>query len=325
MDEGIDMAMATAEPEVERESLRERIIRKLGGRVQLDRLTSTIAMYEQEMLGLENRPVGPGLDRPIDTAWLPRSCSSERASRWWRGPARRLLDVAKDYARQRRIDSAWDALHSSQRLTLYDLEDKEIAARAATLRAEVGAKLDGWRKTAALEALSAPAVWPPTSLITAQEILDQHSTNVYLKLTLAGHRIATAAVLLALATTLLTVAAFLGWFAAIPVSGPFVLHEPFLFLGMLSLGIFGAMLSLTLDFSNGSPAGNRIYDFTTTRLAVPLARFAIGAGSAVLTVATAQAIIEGSPPWVFLLAIPAGFSERLVRRSIATLESQIGK
>ena len=56
------------------------------------------------------------------------------------------------------------------------------------------------------------------------------------------------------------------------------------------------------------------------------ARLAIGAGAAVLTVATAQAaVVGGSQPWVYLTAIPAGFSERLIRRSVETLESMAGQ
>lgn len=51
-----------------------------------------------------------------------------------------------------------------------------------------------------------------------------------------------------------------------------------------------------------------------------MARLAIGAGAAVLTVAAAQAAVTGGDqPWVILSAIPAGFSERLVRRSVETL------
>ena len=85
------------------------------------------------------------------------------------------------------------------------------------------------------------------------------------------------------------------------------------------------MLSLSLDSSTGPSARSRIYDFMTTRVAVPMARLAIGAGAAVLSVATVQAAVGANEPWVFLAAIPAGFSERLVRRSVETIESQIGK
>jgi hypothetical protein len=230
------------------------------------------------------------------------------------------------FASQGRIDAAWDALHSSQRLSLYELDDCEVTLQVHTLRAEVETKLAGWRKTAAIEALRAPAAWRLRSLAQAQEILDQHNNNVYLKLRLAGRRIVTAAVLLTATILLLWLATYLDAFRRVAVDGPFVLHDPGLFAGVLLLGMFGAMLSLALDLSRTAPANSRIYDLATARVAIPVARLAIGAGAAVLTVATAQAaIVGGSQPWVYLAAIPAGFSERLIRRSVETLESMAGQ
>ena len=88
------------------------------------------------------------------------------------------------------------------------------------------------------------------------------------------------------------------------------------------LGVFGAMLSLALDLSHSSATQSRIYDLTTTQIAAPVARISIGAGSAVLTVAAAQAaLVGGDAPWLYLAAIPAGFSERIVRKSVENLEA----
>ena len=295
----------------------ERFLR-LGRSVQFERLETAITMHLLETRGLRNRP------RPHDTA-LSSELSEERASLWWRLAADNLLRAARSSASKRRVDAAWDELHSAQRLSLYELDDSELAARAQVLRAEAESKLDGWRRTAALAALDRPASWPPRSLVAAQEVLDQQSTNLYVKLRLASHRIIAAAVLLTITIGLLWLATALGAFTGIEVDGPFVLHDAGLFAGVLLLGMFGAMLSLSLDSSTGPSAKSRIYDFMTTRVAVPMARLAIGAGAAVLSVATVQAAVGANEPWVFLAAIPAGVSERLVRRSVETIESQIGK
>ena len=286
---------------------------------RLDRLDTAIAMYALEIRGLRNR------QQAHDSA-QSQEREGETASRWWRGPADDLLALARMLASQGRIDAAWDALHSSQRLSLYELDDCELTLQVHTLRAEVETKLAGWRRTAALEALRAPAAWRLRSLVQAQEILDQHNNNVYLKLRFAGRRIVTAAVLLTATILLLWLATYLDAFSRVAVAGPFVLHDPGLFAGVLLLGIFGAMLSLALDLSKTAPANSRIYDLATARVAIPVARLAIGAGAAVLTVATAQAaVVGGSQPWVYLTAIPAGFSERLIRRSVETLESMAGQ
>ena len=290
----------------------ERVLR-LGKGIPHDRLTSAINVYELEMFGLRSRPRG------YDSA-LSRARNAELASRWWRSPADELLNLARARAAARRVDAAWDSLHASQRFSLYELDNDELAARAKALRAEVDSKLEGWRRSGALEALARAPGWPPRELIAAQQIFDEHTTNVYVRLRMASHRIILAAILLTLTILGLWIPIALGAFAA----GPIVLRDVGLYWGVMLLGMFGAMLSLSLDSSKGADARSRIYDFTTTRFAVPIARLAIGAGAAVLSVATVQVAVGTSQPWVFLVAIPAGFSERLVRRSVDTLASQAG-
>jgi hypothetical protein len=162
---------------------------------------------------------------------------------------------------------------------------------------------------------------PLERLIEAQELLDQHNNNVYLKLRFAGARIALSAFLLTIALMLLWLATMLGAFQSLNVDGLFILGNARLFAGVMLLGVFGAMLSLALDTASASVVNSRIFDLATTRIAVPVARLAIGGGAAVLTVAAAQVVTGGNEPWVILSAVPAGFSERLVRRSVDALEA----
>jgi 8-oxo-dGTP pyrophosphatase MutT (NUDIX family) len=282
-------------------------LRRLSSRH--DRLDAAIATYARELPALRS---------------MPRVASPADHPAWWRPAADELLGLARTLATQGRIDPAWDALNLSRRLSLRELGAKDLATTAVVVEAEVGAKLHGWRKEAATGALSTR---PCTveEVIEAQRMLDETSTNSYVKLKMAGRRLLVAALLLALTILCLWLATAAGWFDNISVqTGTFVLHNGELFGGVLLLGIFGAMLSLALDLSRSSSTAtqSRIYDLATTQIAVPVARISIGAGSAVLTVAAAQvALVGGDAPWLYLAAIPAGFSERIVRKSVENLEA----
>jgi hypothetical protein len=206
---------------------------------------------------------------------------------------------------------------------LHELDDLEVIAEAEKLRAEVLEKLIGWRQKAAIQALDQLPTSPASYLAQAQKLLDDHTTNVYIKLRFAGRRLLTAATLLVFTIVGLWFGVYRGWFRD-PTggSGPPVLNDPGLFGGVLLLGFFGAMLSLALGLSEDRQTRGRIYELTTAQIAVPVARLSIGGGAAVLAVAAVQAtFVRGDLPWLYLAAIPAGFSERLVRRSVEALES----
>lgn len=287
--------------------------RRKGGSGRLstrhDRLSVAVETYERELTGLRSMP-----RRPV----------AAHESAWWRPAADELLELARTLEDQGRIDSAWDALNCSRRLSLHELGQVELNSRAVVVKAEVDTKLHGWRREAASAALTRTDTtsYSPDDVALAQRMLDEESTNKYIRLKIAGRRLLIAALLLALTIIGLWTATALGWFGGIEVnSNSFVLHDGGLFGGVLLLGVFGAMLSLALDLSHSSATQSRIYDLTTTQIAAPVARISIGAGSAVLTVAAAQAaLVGGDAPWLYLAAIPAGFSERLVRKSVENLE-----
>ncbi|GAB3077790.1 hypothetical protein GCM10027053_47730 [Intrasporangium mesophilum] len=297
----------------------------------LEQINNEIAVFEDEMAGRWRRPV-------IGRGDAGSPLEAEQRSQWWRGPAACLVQLARDHAAHARIDAARDALHNAKRLSLYELNDQELDVAARTLRAEIENKLMGWRQEAALKALESvypasdatqPSMppWPPHALTHAQELLDEYDRNVYVKLRVAGRRLLTAATLLLLTILGLWVAVRWNAFglSTTPSGGSFVLNDSKLFLGVLLLGVFGAMLSLALDLAKSRPTESRIYELTTARIAVPVARLSIGAGSAVLVVAAAQAAANTSSLLLYLTAIPAAFSERLVRRSVDALESSTTK
>ena len=299
---------AFGQPNSRREPRRKGGLGRLSTRH--DRLSAAVETYEQELAGLRA---------------MPRRPAAPHESGWWRTAADALLDLARTLEGQGRIDSAWDALNSSRRLSLNELSQAALNDRAVVIKAEVDIKLDGWRRAAACAALTGTDTTPYTvdDVALAQQMLDEESTNKYIRLKIAGRRLLIAALLLALTIAGLWTATAIGWFGGIKVnSASFVLHDAGLFGGVLLLGVFGAMLSLALDLSHSSATQNRIYDLATTQIAAPLARISIGAGSAVLTVAAAQAaLVDGGAPWLYLAAIPAGFSERLVRKSVENLEA----
>ncbi len=286
---------------------KQRMSERLSSR--RDRLFSALDTYEQELTAVRAIP------RPV----------GEDAAAWWRPAVDGLLRLARSLAQAGRIDSAWDAFNSARRLSLNELDSGSLETRLTAVRAEADSKLSGWRKEAASAAITraASAPFAPEQVAVAQQMLDEESTNKYLKLKIAGRRLMIAALLLAATIAGLWAATGLGWFDGIDVqTSSFVLHDAGLFGGVLLLGVFGAMLSLAMDLSSSTATQSRIYDLMTTQIAAPLARISIGAGSAVLTVSAAQAAFVGADqPWLYLAAIPAGFSERLVRRSVENLEA----
>lgn len=145
--------------------------------------------------------------------------------------------------------------------------------------------------------------------------------NVYLKLRLGRTALPIAAGLLGAILVALAFAVGRGWFDALGEPGAFVLTDFGLFRGAAVLGAFGAMLSLALDRDGASLANRRIYEVVGAHLAVPVARLSIGAASGVLVVAAVQSsLADLGQAWAILAAIPAGFSERLVRRSVESLD-----
>ncbi len=245
----------------------------------------------------------------------------------WRTAIDELVESARVFAHARRIDAGWEALQAAIRLNLNELTPDQVESAVISRRFEVGAKLQGWRRRSAEELLSRKEEEQPISsarLIEASRLLDEQSSNMYLKLRLGRAALPIAAVLLSVILGLLAVAVLLD---AFDLAGrqTFVLTDFGLFCGAAVLGAFGAMLSLALDRDNSSLISRRIYEVAVAHYAVPVARLAIGASSGVLVVAATQSTLAGSgQEWAILTAIPAGFSERLVRRSVEALDAEAG-
>ncbi|MDR7251238.1 8-oxo-dGTP pyrophosphatase MutT (NUDIX family) [Nocardioides sp. BE266] len=293
---------------------RRRLATLRPGAARLERISTAIDVFANEMVAVRGRST-------VD----PRAAA-------WRAPGDRLLELSKQLAMKEDIDAAWETLHASKRLALLDLSDDEVQTVAASRRLEADKKLTGWRRQAVTDLLpkasAQPATTPTTptvsreSLIEAIRLMDEESANVYLKLRMGGVALPIAAGLLSVILALLIVAVWNGWFASLEGErADFVLTDRGLLGGAMVLGAFGSMLSITLDTNSASLVGRRIYELAFAHVAVPAARLAIGASSGVLVVAAAQSTLaDAGQAWTILAAIPAGFSERLVRQTVETLD-----
>lgn len=130
-----------------------------------DRLRLAIETYARELTGLRSRPRTPG---------------DEYESTWWRPAADSLLELARALRDRGGIDSAWDALNASKRLSLHELSEAGLTSHAEVLKAEVESKLRGWRKVAAGAALSRAdeASSGPGEVACAQRVLDADSSSL---------------------------------------------------------------------------------------------------------------------------------------------------
>jgi hypothetical protein len=75
-----------------------------------------------------------------------------------------------------------------------------------------------------------------------------------------------------------------------------------------------------------SGADRRIYELASGRFAATLARILVGAAAAiVITIAVQSGVVALNSEWLLILAVAAGFSERLVKRIIESLSADAEK
>jgi len=302
---------------------------------RLSRLVTTIDLFEPELRTLKARNEAEP-DR-VDTAW---HCVADEH-----------LAAARKAADQRRLDDGWDFLHSAQRQAVYAFTRPEIEGAVAVLEKECPVKLVGWRRDAAAANLaqvraalattarerqpgsSAPAEPLPgrvpdaayAALISAKRVLDENSHNTYLRLRLAGQRLLLAAGLMAallVGLGRLVAADALGSSGFATVT---VLHDVGTYWVIASLGVLGALLSFSIGtFRSGG--NRRIYELATGRLAATIARILVGAASAIVVATAVQSgVVTLNRDWLLVLAVAAGFSERLVRRIVESLSADAEK
>lgn len=246
-------------------------------------------------------------------AWVPEDPSGRRR----RARAEVLLAEAGACAAAHRVDDGWAYLNAADRATMARHDDASLAVMADTLQVEAAAKLTGWRSEAAVLGLSDLDRSDRASLVprlaAVQKLLDDDSQNTYMRLRMLGRRVVVATSLLALAMVALTVLVVV----APAASG--VLGDVSWYAQVVVLGALGAMLSAAISAMDHG-ASPRVYELSTPLLATAVARVLTGSAAAVVTVMAAEVgLLPAMDGWLPLVAVVSGFSERLVRRVVATL------
>lgn len=245
--------------------------------------------------------------------WVPEDSAGRRR----RKRAEALLAEAGACAAALRVDDGWAYLNAADRATLARHDDSSLVVMADTLQVEAAAKLTGWRAEAAVLGLADVDRSDRSSMVTrlaaVQKLLDDDSQNTYMRLRMLGRRVAVATGLLALAMTALTALVLV----APTESG--VLGDMSWYAQVVVLGALGAMLSAAITAMDHG-ASPRVYELSTPLLATAVARVLTGSAAAVVTVMAAEVeLLPAEESWLPLLAVVSGFSERLVRRVVATL------
>lgn len=241
--------------------------------------------------------------------------------------ARQYLVQARAAAEQFDTGSGWAAFQAARRVMLRGTDADRIV-RAASVRAEADKKLSGWRSEAVSDLLRDPKGSPPPweAIRQAQFQIDESSSNLYRRLDLFASRIGYVVVIL---VVLLALSVAVVESGSLPYLEGTSLDSLGSLLGIMLLGAIGSLLSVALTRVRGS--GRPVPQLIESNF-VDVLRPVLGAASAVVLVlvleAGLQTTIDTSGSKVYVWAIVAGFSERLLRRtleSVAQLAEGQGK
>ena len=278
---------------------RLRMFLRMGNR-NLERLKSDIGVLEIEVAA--GYPEG---DRETANAYLAKAAA-----------AADTLD----------LEAGWKAVNAARRLGFNTMtDDKDRAHAAAAIRAEIESKVreGSWRAKAIQETLTcggtAQGNVVPSSraLIEAQLILDEHAANVYRRLDVFAVLMGWVMAAMVVVLVVLVTGIELGWFA--PLEHPF--DDPASTLGVIVLGALGALVSTATSTIAGE--GRRLPEMVTGWVSA-LLRPVLGGASAVIVVLALVSGLQdtvstqGARVWIF--AVAAGFSERLLDRLIASAD-----
>jgi hypothetical protein len=285
------------------------------------------------VLALRRNEQGPWIERFRATAWelrfqLKALAGAEARTPWFRN-AEESLEQAERLAHKGDAHSAWSLLKLARRLALHAHGENPdlLAAQGQRLLAEASEKLTNWRKVAVEKTLATSKEEPPTveQLIEAQAYLDEHFDNLYYKMRISLQR------LMVLPWLFLGVLAVLWLSTALhpqpvdPDRGAGVLtSQSRLFLVAL-MGMLCALLSLAITTRT---AGKRVPEELSKGNEVFL-RIMIGVVSAVAVSIGIEAgllgILESRGSSLFLVAIAAGFTDRLLNRVLNGIEAGANK
>lgn len=202
-------------------------------------------------------------------------------------------------------------LHGAKRQLLFTLDEKELAAKLAVQRREAGDKLDSWRLWAFNDLLPKNATPNVTNIVEAQNILDEHANNGWLKIwTLRSQLRIISIVILFVLAAIVALSAWAQLLTEKPEEGTWRLV-----LGVTLFGILGASFSGALAVADAKAKG-RIPEQMVSNL-ITLMRLALGGASAIAAFCFLQAKMiqiagASNTPGLLAVSFIAGFSEFLV-------------
>lgn len=276
------------------------------------RLSATIGSYAMELDCREN------VFRARQTCCTP--CIAEARAALHQ--ARLALD------RQGDIDKGWKYLFAAQRMEIFSMDQAQLRTKAIVMLNESG-KLTGWRKESVgdlLGQVESGAAITAEDVYQAALIIDEHYMNQAYKDGLLRTHI------MILALLLLTEIGFVTrYFSQIKSvfssTAELALTDNWMFIAVMFFGLLGGTVSAVLS-APSTTRSTRVPEMANT-IRVTLLRILMGMASALLIVMIVKSGIGGqlfnkeifdklekTNYFLLLTAFVAGFSERLVLRSI---------
>jgi hypothetical protein len=237
-----------------------------------------------------------------------------------------LLCEATTRLKGRDANGGWDALNAASRVTIATISD-DVKARknlSIVMRAEVTNKLDDWRKVAALELLDGGGQDTPPeidALRRAQAQLDEHSANVFRRLDIYGSVLTFVLAGLTITLAGFCFAVYKQWLPELRGTRLGTVRST---TGIMLLGALGSFLSVAL--TRVTNRKQKLPEMIQGRL-VDLLRPVIGAASGVAMVliidSGLESAVQSEGSKIYVWALVAGFSERLLRRTLNSLADSV--
>jgi hypothetical protein len=218
----------------------------------------------------------------------------------------------------------WAHCTQAFRFLIWSMDNEEREVHCKALRREADAKLDGWRKDAVLDLVGrekpATAV-DAAALSLALYLLDEHFDNVYFRLDAVAIRIRSLRWVM---LTLVAIVLAASWYLPRGASNSF-LFDPQRASLVLLAGAIGAALSNALSVLGvGSKIPGLLGEHANWFVRLPL-----GALGAVAIVAIIQSgllpVTQPTDLAMYAWAVTGGFSDQLLNKVIAQVESAIDK
>ncbi len=262
---------------------------------------------------------------------------SEQVQSCWMASAIKLLSDAERSLNLGEIDEAWKCFHAAQRLEIYSMNLDQVLAKATLIRNEA-VKMGTWRQKTILELLepdkmvpeqsSKPVVKPPSNIlervIQAAQVRDESYDNQAHKDELVKEHIK----FLVIATLLEGMVFIILWLIIKQVNF-YISQNTLTLIYCLLFGMLGAIFSAALKVQATSQS-SRIPELLNARDITILRIFFGGISALILFIFINSQFVSGlftidaskgsSYTYSFyFIAFVAGFSERLVLKTIETI------